>query len=64
MMTIGDFLRVTTADDYFIVMIRSGKETLYYGYENEVPDEIKSLKITEIYLDWADEAVGIEVSPK
>ena len=45
-------------------MIRSGKETLYYGYENEVPDEIKSLKITEIYLDWADEAVGIEVSEK
>ena len=27
-------------------------------------DEIKSLKITEIYLDWADEAVGIEVSEK
>lgn len=64
MMTIGDFLRVTTADDYFTVIISSGEKTLYYGYENEVPDEIKSLKITEIYLDWADEAVGIEVSEK
>ncbi len=62
MMTIGDFLKVTTADDYFMVIISSGEKTLYYGYENEVPDEIKSLKITEIYLNWDDEAIGIKVS--
>ena len=40
------------------------KETVYFGYENEVPDDIKSFIITEIYIDWASEALGIRVSEK
>lgn len=60
--TLGDFLKITSADDYFMINIRKDKETVYFGYENEVPDDIKSLIITEIYIDWASEALGIRVT--
>jgi hypothetical protein len=60
--TLGDFLKITSADDYYIVNIRKGREQIYFGYENEVPEDIKSLKVTEIYIDWASEALGIHVS--
>jgi len=60
--TLGEFLKITSTEDYFIVNIKKGRERIYYGYENEVPDDIKSLKITEIYIDWASEALGIHVS--
>lgn len=59
--TLGDFLKIASADDYYIVNIRKGKEQIYFGYENEVSDDIKSLLITEIYIDWASEALGIHV---
>ena len=62
--TLGDFLKITSADDYFMINIRKDKETVYFGYENEVPDDIKSFIITEIYFDWASEALGIRVSEK
>lgn len=62
--TLGDFLKITSADDYFMINIRKDKETVYFGYENEVPDDIKSLIITEIYIDWASEALGIRVCEK
>ena len=62
--TLGDFLKITSADDYFMINIRKDKETVYFGYENEVPDEVKSLIITEIYIDWASEALGIRVCEK
>ena len=45
--TLGDFLKITSADDYFMINIRKDKETVYFGYENEVPDDIKSFIITE-----------------
>ena len=54
--TLGDFLNITSADDCFFVNIRKGSEKIYLGYENEVPDEIKALLITEIYIDWDSEA--------
>ena len=60
--TLGDFLKITSADDYYFVNIRKGREQIYFGYENEVPEDIKSLKVTEIYIDWASEALGIHVS--
>lgn len=59
--TLGDFLKIASADDCYIVNIRKGKERIYFGYDNEVPDDIKSLFITEIYIDWASEALGIHV---
>ena len=62
--TLGDFLKITSADDYFMINIRKDKETVYFGYENEVPDDIKSFIITEIYIDWESEALGISVSEK
>ena len=62
--TLGDFLKITSADDYFMINIRKDKETVYFGYENEVPDDIKSFIITEIYIDRASEALGIRVSEK
>ena len=62
--TLGDFLKITSADDYFMINIRKDKETVYFGYENEVPDDIKSFIITEIYIDWSSEALGIRVSEK
>ena len=62
--TLGDFLKITSADDYFMINIRKDKETVYFGYENEVPDDIKSFIITEIYIDWASEELGIRVSEK
>ena len=62
--TLGDFLKITSADDYFMINIRKDKETVYFGYENEVPDDIKSFIITEIYIDWASEALGNRVSEK
>ena len=62
--TLGDFLKITSADDYFMINIRKDKETVYFGYENEVPDDIKSFIITEIYIDWASEALAIRVSEK
>ena len=62
--TLGDFLKITSADDYFMINIRKDKETVYFGYENEVPDDIKSFIITEIYIDWASEALGIRASEK
>jgi len=62
--TLGDFLKITSADDYFMINIRKDKETVYFGYENEVPDDIKSFIITEIYIDWASEALGIRVCEK
>ena len=62
--TLGDFLKITSADDYFMINIRKDKETVYFGYENEVPDDIKSFIITEIYIDWASEALGIRVAEK
>ncbi len=60
--TLGDFLKITSADDYFMINVRKDKETVYFGYENEVPDDIKSFIITEIYIDWASEALGIRVT--
>ena len=60
--TLGDFLKITSADDYFMINVRKNKETVYFGYENEVPDDIKSFIITEIYIDWASEALGIRVT--
>ena len=60
--TLGDFLKITSADDSFMINVRKDKETVYFGYENEVPDDIKSLIITEIYIDWASEALGIRVT--
>lgn len=63
--TLGDFLKITSADDYFMINVhKDNKKTVYFGYENEVPDEIKSLIITEIYIDWASEALGIRVCEK
>ena len=62
--TLGDFLKITSADDYFMINVYKDKKTVYFGYENEVPDEIKSLIITEIYIDWASEALGIRVCEK
>lgn len=62
--TLGDFLKITSADDYFMINVHKDKETVYFGYENEVPDDIKSLIITEIYIDWASEALGIRVCEK
>ena len=63
--TLGDFLKITSADDYFMINVhKDNKKTVYFGYENEVPDEIKSLIITEIYIDWASEALGICVCEK
>lgn len=59
--TLGDFLKIVSADDCFIVNIRKEKEKIYFGYEYEVPDDIKSLLITEIYIDWASKALGIHV---
>lgn len=59
--TLGNFFDMTVADDCFIVNIRKGSERIYFGYENEVPEDIKSLKLKEIYIDWASEALGIEV---
>lgn len=60
--TLGDFLKITSADDYFMINVRKNKETVYFGYNNEVPDDIKSLIITEIYIDWASETLGIRVT--
>ncbi len=60
--TLGDFVKITSADDYFMINVRKDKETVYFGYENEVPDDIKSFIITEIYIDWASEALGIRVT--
>lgn len=62
--TLGDFLSIVSADDYFVVNIRKGSERIYFGYENEVPDDIKALVITKIYIDWASEALGIHVCEK
>ena len=62
--TLGDFLKITSADDYFPLNNRKDKETVYFGYDNEVPDDIKSFIITEIYIDWASEAVGIREAEK
>lgn len=62
--TLGDFLKITSADDYFMINVHKDKETVYFGYENEVPDDIKSFIITEIYIDWESEALGIRVSEK
>lgn len=62
--TLGDFLKITSADDYFMINVRKNKETVYFGYNNEVPDDIKSFIITEIYIDWASEALGIRVCEK
>lgn len=41
--TLGDFLKITSADDSFMINVHKNKETVYFGYENAVPDEIKSL---------------------
>lgn len=60
--TLGDFVKITSADDYFMINVRKDKETVYFGYENVVPDDIKSFIITEIYIDWASEALGIRVT--
>ena len=62
--TLGGFLKITSADDSFMINVHKDKETVYFGYENEVPDDIKSFIITEIYIDWASEALGIRVSEK
>ena len=62
--TLGDFLKITSADDSFMINVRKDKETVYFGYENEVPDDIKSFIITEIYIVWASEALGIRVCEK
>lgn len=62
--TLGDFLKITSADDYFMINVHKDKKTVYFGYENEVPDDIKSFIITEIYIDWASEALGIRVCEK
>jgi hypothetical protein len=61
---LGDFLKITSADDYFIVNISKDREQIYFGYENEVPDDIKSLIITKVYIDWASKALGIHVCEK
>ena len=34
--TLGDFLKITSADDYFMINVHKDKKTVYFGYENEV----------------------------
>ena len=59
--TLGDFLKIVSADDYFLIIVKKNGVRVYYGYEDEAPKEIRSLRITKIYLDWASEALGIQV---
>ena len=59
--TIGEFLKVAYSDDCFYVNIRSEDEKFYLGYSHKVPEEILGKKIKSIYIDWASEALGIDV---
>jgi hypothetical protein len=59
--TIAKFLQTAKADDYFFINVRRDKERLYLGYTEGVPQNIQALKIKNIYLDFASQAVGINV---
>lgn len=60
---LGDFLNITTADDHFFINVQKKREQIYFGYNNEIPEEVKEKYYIEgIYLDFASEALGIEVS--
>lgn len=59
---LGDFLKITEADDYFWINVKKNREQIYFGYNNEAPEDIKGLFIDQIYLDFASEALGIQVT--
>lgn len=59
--TVGTWLESVHGDNRFYLNIRRDKEQIFLGYENEVPDEVKSLIIDTVYLDSPDNAFGIKV---
>jgi len=58
---VRDFLQIVTADDAFIINVKSDNRKLYYGYSHESPEEIQGMRIESIYIDWPSEALGITV---
>lgn len=59
---LGYLLSIMEADDYFMVNIKKGTETIFYDYNHKVPDEFKLLRVKEVYIDFASEALGIYVT--
>ena len=60
---LGDFLDITYADDHYFINVNKNREQIYFGYNNEIPEETKvKYYIDGIYLDFASEALGIKVS--
>lgn len=59
--TIATWIDAVHGDDYYYLNIRRNKEQLFLGYEHEVPDDLKKLRIDTVYVDFASEAFGIKV---
>lgn len=59
--TVGTWLESVYADDYYILNISRGRERLFFGRENEVPDDIKKLVIDKVYMDFPSEGIGVKV---
>jgi len=48
-------------DDYYFLNIHRNNKRIFYGYGNNVPDDVKALIIDTVYVDFASEAFGINV---
>jgi len=59
--TVGAWLDSVEGDDYYMLNIQKNNKRIFFGYENEVPDEVKKLVIDTVYVDFPSEAFGLEV---
>ena len=59
--TVKDLIENFTADDHYYLNIKSKREKLYLGYTERIPEDLLPLKILSVYIDWVNEALGLEV---
>jgi len=59
--TLETWLKSVHGDDYLLLNIHQGKKRVFFGYEDKVPEEIKKMIIDKVYIDFPDEALGIEI---
>jgi len=59
--TVGTWLDSVLGDDYYFLNIHRNNKRIFYGYGNNVPDNVKALIIDTVYVDFASETFGINV---
>lgn len=56
-----EFLDNITVDDFYFINVKQDGASLYYGYNDSMPEELGNLIVNTVYIDFESDALGIEV---